>query len=244
MLCIASRRLAVATLLLLSVLTPRHAAAQPAVGCVRPGETAPRAGGGAGVHASDEDIRGNPAFRCVLHRGQPPVRMVLRTNARYNVARNVQVFGPRSSARPVQVLVLDDANAPPPRGHPFFVGADLNGDGWMDLKVLRMAGATGNELADVFLYSPRARRFVMDTVLSRIGAPSPIAGRPCVRSAWNMGGGEDGSADLCWRGGRWVWVREESVGRLRPGDARLVRTVRELRGGRMRTVRVDTLGGP
>ena len=242
--CIAPGRLAAATLLLLFVLAPRHAAAQPALGCVRTGDTAPRAGGAARVRASTEDIRGNPAFRCVLRRGQPPVRMVLRADVLFNVAVDVQVFGSRSSTRPVQVLVLDDANASPPRGYPFFVGTDLNGDGWMDLKVLRMSGSSWNELADVFLYSPSSRRFVMDTVLSRLGAPTPIAGRPCVRSVWNMGGGQDGSAELCWRGGRWVWVRQEVASPLRPGDPRLVHTVEELRGGRMRTVRVDTLGGP
>jgi len=241
--CTASRGLTAATILLLFVLPPRHAAAQPALGCVRTGDTAPRTGGAARVRASDEDIRGNPAFRCVLHRGRPPVRMVLRSDARHNVAVDVQLFGPGSSTRPVQVLALDDASAPPRRGHPFFVGADLNGDGWMDLKVLRMTGAKRNESADVFRYSPSGHRFVKDTVLSRIGAPAPIAGRPCVRSAWSMGGGQDASAELCWRGGRWVWVREESAEWTRPGDPRLVRTVRELRGGRMRTVRVDTIGG-
>jgi hypothetical protein len=209
-------------------------------GCVRTSPVPPRLPGDTTLREHDEDIRPGVGFRCVLHRGQAPVRMALRADPDFNVAVDVRVYRPAGAARPAQVLVLDDANAPPPRGRPFFEGVDLNGDGWMDLKVLKNTGATGNQLYDVFMYSPARAGFVRDTTIGDAGPMRPVGDR-CVLEAWNMGSAHRSEARFCWRAGRWLLARSEAVEPLSGHGGRLVRTVREPRGGRMVAVRVDTL---
>jgi hypothetical protein len=231
---------AAALAIVATVAAAGPAAAQSGVGCVRTDAPPARVPGDTTVFARVEDIRRGMVFRCVLHRGHAAVRMVLRTDRRYNVPVDVQLFGSRSATRPRQVLVLDDANGPPRRGHRVLEGVDLNRDGWMDLKVLKVWGATGNEAFDVFLYSPARARFVRDTVLTDAGHARPIAGRPCVLTFWRMGPSSS-QGEYCWRAQRWVLVHTEVVDHAGRDHGRYVRTVQARRGGRMRTVRVDTL---
>jgi hypothetical protein len=208
------------------------------LGCVRTSPVPPRLPGDTTLREHDEDIRPGVVFRCVLHRGQAPVRMALRADPDFNVAVDVRVYRPAEAARPAQVLVLDDANAPPPLGQPFFEGVDLNGDGWMDLKVLKTMGATGNRTYDLFMYSPARAGFVRDTTIGSAGPMTPVENR-CVLETWNMGAANRSAARFCWRGERWLLAWSETVEPLSGHEGRLV-TVSEYRGGRLHAVRVDT----
>jgi hypothetical protein len=221
-------------------------AAQP-VGCRRTDRPAAHPPADTGRWRYAEDIRGNPTYRCTLRRGRAPVRMVLSADPEYGQPVSVRVYGGARRGVPVQVLAIDDAASAPSRGHAFFQGVDLNRDGWMDLKVLTTAGATGNEAFDVFMYQPARGRFVKDTVLTGEGRIRPIAGRPCVSSHWNMGGGIYHDGEYCWADGRWTLVRAEAGDFAESPPSHLTHytvTVWERRGGRLQVVRVDTLREP
>jgi hypothetical protein len=233
--------LRIAVLALVAATLPLATArAQGGLGCVRTSPVPPRIAGDTAVHERDEDIRPGVVFRCVLHRGQAPIRMALRADPRWNVPVDVGVYRPAGAARPAQVLVLDDASAPPPLGEAFLEGEDLNGDGWMDLKVLKHAGATGNRMYDVFMYSPARAGFVRDTTIGHAGPMTPV-GNGCVLETWNSGWSLRSRSRFCWRGGRWLLAWSETEEALRDREGWWVRTVSERRGGRLRTVRVDTV---
>ena len=226
-------------------LAATGAAAQE-IGCRRTDRPLPSARADTGWRRYSDDITNNPTYRCTLRRDRAPVRVVLAVNPRYGQPVSLRIHSARGGS-PVQVLAIDDAASPPPRGGEFFRAVDLNRDGWLDLQVLIMAGATGNEMFDVFMYQPSRGRFARDTVLTG-NAPERVAARPCVTTHWHMGIGIYSNGEFCWRGGRWVLVRTESGDRLSPTSARaamrFTRTIHERRGGRLRTVSTDTLADP
>jgi hypothetical protein len=217
------------------------------IGCRRTDRPVAQPAADTGRWRYAEDIRGNPSYRCSLRRGRARVRIVLTAAPEYGQPVSLRIHGARSGA-PVQVLAIDDAASPPPRGGEFFRAVDLNRDGWLDLQVLTTWGATGNQAFDVFLYQPSRGRFVRDTVLTGAGSPTPMVARPCVATHWHMGGGIYSNGVYCWRAGRWVLARTEEGDLLRPpggrGATRYTRTIRERRGGRLTIVSADTLSNP
>lgn len=222
-------------------LAATGAAAQE-IGCRRTNRPLPPAPADTGWRRYSDDITNHPTYSCTLRRGRAPVRIVLTADPRHGQPVSLRIHSARGGS-PMQVLAIDDAASPPPRGGEFFRAVDLNRDGWLDLQVLVMAGATGNEMFDVFLYQPSRGRFARDTVLSG-NAPRPVAARPCVTTHWHMGGGVYSDGEYCWRAGRWVLIRTEEADLLYPPGAglpRQTRTIRERRGGRLRIVRADTV---
>lgn len=221
---------------------------QSGVGCRRTDRPPPVVPGDTMMPDHAEDIRRGARFLCTLRRGLPPVRVVLVGDSLWGIARAVEVYARRESARPAQVLEMEALDRPP-RGGEFFQGVDLNRDGWMDLKVMIWQGATGNVGFDVFMYDPARRRFARSAVLSGESGVYPVRGRPCVETHWDFGnaGRNYSLAEYCWSRGTWFLVRtevQEFVGR--PGvEPRLYeRTVEERRGSGPRVFRVDTLENP
>ncbi|HEU4881696.1 MAG TPA: hypothetical protein VFT45_05610 [Longimicrobium sp.] len=183
--------------------------------------------------------RGIP-FRCRLRPGGPEVRLVLRGES--SVPTTVQVFSPPGTSRPLQTLTVDtDQSAY--EGNELLVGEDLNGDGWMDLRVNTWYGSAG-QMSDVFRFDPSARRFVPDTALPGANVHR-LAGRPCVGTSTKSGAWDYSTAEYCWSGGTWVQTRTFRQELLPVGpdiaNARVIRTLGERRGGRMQVVRLDTV---
>lgn len=175
-------------------------------------------------------------FRCRLRPDGPQVKLVVRS--RYgSVPELVDVHSPPDAPRALQQLVLDNSESAN-EGSGLLIGEDLNGDGWMDLRVFTYSGTAG-QMMDVFRYVPSTQRFVPDTALPGMNVYR-LPGRPgCVgtshkTSAWSVTGG-----DYCWRDG--TWVKTNAYTQEPKPDGRLIRTFQELRGGRMQVVRVDTV---
>jgi hypothetical protein len=183
--------------------------------------------------------RGIP-FRCTLRPGGPQVRLVLRGES--SIPTTVQVFLPPGASRPLQTLTVDNDQGAY-EGNELVVGEDLNGDGWMDLRVNTWYGSAG-QMSDVFRFDPSARRFVPDTALPGANVRR-LAGRPCVRTSTKSSVWDYSTADYCWSGGAWVQTRTFRQELVRDGRdfraERVIRTLGERRGGRMQVVRMDTV---
>ena len=213
------------------------AQALAAPGCV---ETSRRAAPGDAVTALHDDVRGERTYRCVLRPGMAPLRLVLVGDPVENLIARVEIHR-AGGVRPMQVL-RDVQGEPPPRGTSSLVAEDLDGDGYLDLRVLRSWGATGNTSYAVWRWAPAVGRFRLDPTLTGLSSPQRVPGRRCVRGRAN--GGQAGAIyhteELCLAGGRWVVVRSEAQAWLEARD-RFVRTTRVRRpSGAMRT-RTDTL---
>ena len=76
------------------------------------------------------------------------------------IIKDVRVFR-GSSNQPLQSLEDCEWSGmeAPPRGSTWFRGVDLNFDGYKDIYILTVWGATGNEFGCVWLYDPATERF-------------------------------------------------------------------------------------
>jgi len=215
-------------------------AREPGDRCRRESAAAPRALVIDSFVSSYEDIRPRLAFRCTLRAGRP-ARLVLETRD-FGDPAAVLVYDPPDAPAAADTLLLSEAE-PPYRGAPIVEGEDLDGDGWTDVRVMTFHGS-GGRMFDVFRYAPARRRFEKDTVLSGGGNIHRV-GAACVRDSWAMGVGTWSSRERCWRNGRWVATRGESQeysSALSTRDVSVsIHEIRELRGGRMRVVSVDTV---
>jgi hypothetical protein len=179
------------------------------------------------------------ALQCAVREGGPELRLVIR--GEHGIPTAADVHLPAHTPRPLQRLSMADNDQPAYEGSTLAEGRDLNRDGWTDLKVQTWSGSGGISYA-LFMYDPARERFVQDSVLPGGGGLAPVAGRrePCVISGHKSGAGNFDDREYCWRGGRWVLVRERRQERLDASPGRFVLTVREPCDGRMVTVRVDT----
>lgn len=180
------------------------------------------------------DLRRPVVFRCTLRAGGPVRRVVLVGDSVYGAPEVLRIEG---SGRPQRFRLDEQGSSPPPVYRPYFRAEDLNGDGWTELMVLASWGVNGQEIYEIFRYDPARGRFVHDD-LSLQGNTERIPGRPCVRTSMNLLYVLD-SAEYCWRGGRWVLLRDER--REFPAARVTIRTRRTFHRGRRTEVTVDTL---
>jgi len=190
--------------------------------------------------SATENVRGGRSFRCTLHAGGPVINAALIPDSAENTIERVEL---RYSGETTPFQTLDEGEDEPPyRGAEFFVGRDLDDDGYLDLWLLNSWGVTGNKFYNVWRWSPDHRRFVFDTTLSAIASPVPVAGRACVRTHANSGdaGMSYEAATLCLENGQWIRVATESQHRVERLNA-FVREQREWRGTSLVLTRVDTV---
>lgn len=196
---------------------------------VRPGQP------GYGGRYDSAAIANGVTYRCRLRPEEPEVRLVVLGEGSIPMA--VRVFSPPDAAGALQVLTLDN-DQPAYEGSELLVGEDLNGDGWMDLRVHTWYGS-GGQMSGVFRFDAAARRFIPDSVLPGMNVHR-LPEHGCVGTGWKAGAWDYTSAKWCWSRGAWVHVRDFEQKWL-GGERRVIRTLRERRGGRMQVVRLDTL---
>ena len=79
-------------------------------------------------------------------------------------------------------MLTQGADEPPYRGAEFFKATDFDNDGRLELALLTSWGATGNTQWNVWRQDAATGRFALDSALSELTSPEPIAGHPCVAS--------------------------------------------------------------
>jgi hypothetical protein len=187
-----------------------------------------------------ENVRAGRRYRCTLHAGGPVIEAALIADSAENRIALIELRHPGEST-PFQTL-SEGQEESPYRGADYFAGRDLDDDGYLDLLLLSSWGATGNKFYQVWRWSAKQQRFAFDSTLSGIASPSPISGRPCVRTHANAGdaGLSYEAATLCLVDGNWIRVSSESQHR----DDHLnvyLRETRERRGDSMVFIRLDTI---
>lgn len=183
-------------------------------------------------------------YRCVIHAKIPPIRIVLVKDT--------------ASGTFDGYIEPDAANGPPwhiPRDSLLFEMEeplpriamvqmlDLDADGYGDLLVENMWGATGNTLYQVWRFNRHLRQFIADDELTGESNLSPVPGIACVYTDSN-GGGANETARRCLRNGHWV-TDSLFTSRWAPKAKAVIEEVQARRGDRLvvvkRTVRPDSI---
>jgi hypothetical protein len=210
--------------------------AQGTLGCATVG----RQPSTADSSVSTENVRAGRNYECVLRAQSPPIHVELVADTSANRISRI-VLRRAFETSPFQTLTEGQSEAPY-RGADFFLGRDLDGDGYLDLLLLSDWGVTGNNYYHVWRWNAPASRFVFDSALSAIASPTPVAGQPCVAS--RSTGGDAGrlydAATLCFQHGKWLQTSSETQRWDRRARA-YVHTVRERRGDSVVVTRVDTV---
>ena len=189
--------------------------------------------------AVTENVRAGRRYRCVLHAVDAPIVAQLIADSASNTVDSIALR--RDDGNIIQMLTAG-AEESPYRGAEVFRAVDFDDDGRLELALLSSWGATGNQQWNVWRQDARAGRFTLDSTLSELWSPKPVAGHPCVAS--HSVGGAAGmiydSVLVCRVADRWV---DSVMASARPGpsDDMFILTVRERRGDALVVVRIDTV---
>ena len=160
------------------------------------------------------------SYACAIHPSLV-LRIVVAGDTGSPSLDSVVVFASSDSSRPLQVLhrVAGDAEMPLPHFTDVVRTIDLDADGWRDLLVGRFWGATGNTGYDVWHFDSTSHRFIVDSTLSTLVNPDPVAGRPCVSTYSNSSVADDDMGVYCLHSGHWRLDSGESHTWLRDSNA-------------------------
>ena len=190
--------------------------------------------------AVTQDVRAGRTYKCVLHAGDAPMRVLLVSDSAANTIARIELRRDDETA-PLQTLSEGQVESPY-RGADVFLARDLDDDGYLDLLLLSSWGATGNAFYNVWRWNTAVGRFAFDSTLSALSNPKSVSGRPCVTSR-SGGGGADArysESTLCLQQQHWVETAVENRDWLEDLHA-YRRTVRERRSGSLVVTRVDTV---
>ena len=128
----------------------------------------------------------------------------------YPHVRTLELY-PESDRTTRQSLAIEEGWVG--RLEPYDVSAaDLDGDGYGELRLRHQYGIAANEGHYVWRYEPAARRFAYDSLLSEETNVSPDS-TGCVHTFGSVGhaGADQIETRYCLAGGRWVavWRREQ-----------------------------------
>lgn len=172
-------------------------------------------------------------YRCVIQATIPPVRLLIVGHSTDEWLDSLIIVPDSAGAPPGQSLILESA-IPPEWSTDVVRMLDLDADGYNDLLVGDIWGATGNTTYHVWRFNPLMRQFVEDSELSDVFNPSPMPGAACVHTHSNSSVADGEAALLCLRNGHWVadsietstWDRKAHVivheVRARKGDSLVV----------------------
>jgi hypothetical protein len=190
--------------------------------------------------ALTENVRGGGVYSCMLNAKGPRLRVTMVIDTSQDLVSGIEVRRD-SAAAPFQTLAEGQSESPY-RGADYFVARDLDNDGYLDFMLLSNWGVTGNNTYNVWRWNVASSRFVFDSTLSTLTAPTPIANRACVntRSTGGDAGAIYEAATLCLDGDKWNTMSAERQTLSEKLHAH-IHTVLERSGDSLRVIRVDTM---
>jgi hypothetical protein len=93
----------------------------------------------------------------------------------------------QGDAKPTQILDARMDETPAEGQTDFFSAQDINFDGYQDIKLQIMWGATGNRIFDFYVYHPATQQFVFSPAISQLSNPLPLADKQELEVFWNGG---------------------------------------------------------
>ena len=186
------------------------------------------------------DIRGSHSFKLPIVPREAPFTFEYVGNAENNPVE-IRCFRPGAD-RPFQVIDLSSFE-PPPRDAVYLSAADMNRDGYKDLRVLGAWGVTGNRSFAHYLWSPSTRRFEPASSFDVCREPTDAAG--CCKSHWvgGMAGNIFGDAVHCLKNHRLVLVKEVSQ-KWSDSDQCFHKETRVREHGRMKVTSTEVVCDP
>jgi hypothetical protein len=183
---------------------------------------------------------GGAEFRCAIN-SAIDLRLVVAGDTTIPSIDSIVVYS-LAATRPAYVLSLAQAapEMPAPYATDVVRAFDLDADGNRDLMVGTSWGATGNTSYAVWRFDPARKRLVADSLLSSVFNPTPVRGRPCVRTSSNSSARDHGTGLYCLHAGRWQLDSAEQNEWDRRRDA-VIHTVLVRRGDSLVIVKRETL---
>ena len=172
-----------------------------------------------------------------VHRSLPPYHVTLLHDVESGVVSRILVTR-GDEEDPLQSLSGFPEPEPPPGGRDDFGAIDLNFDGYLDLRLLAMWGATGNRAYLCWLFDRKTGTFVFEPSLLELGNPTPDPAKKTIatRSNGGMAGQVYTEATYVWESGKLAMIRRE---RQEWNEARKAfdRFVEERKDGQLAVVR-------
>jgi len=124
----------------------------------------------------------------------------------------------------------------------YFQTEDINFDGYKDIKLLILWGATGNEVYDFWLFDPNAEKFIFNSQLSKAGNPIPNENTKELVNSWvgGMAGKVHGKETYKFIEGKLMLIKEEHQVWVQE-KKHLLKTIKEMVNGEMAIVNQEII---
>gem|GEM_PF-3403718 len=187
-----------------------------------------------------ENFSGVKEIRAKIHNDSDKFTFRLIGDNKENKINKIQVITPSGVVQTIE----PEMEETPPKGSKYFILEDLDFDGYKDLKILSMWGATGNLFYKCWLYDPKEAKFIFDEALSDMGnpLPHPESKTLTTRSTGGMAGCIFIEETYIYKDGKPVVI--ETIDQdYDQNDEQLVRTVRKRIHGELKIVSLKKKAG-
>lgn len=145
-----------------------------------------------------------------VHASLPAYHVTLIHDVESGVVRRILITR-GDEEDPIQSLTEYPEPEPAPGGRDDFGTVDFNFDGYQDLRLLAMSGATGNRAYLCWLFDPKSGKFSFERSLLDLGNPKPDPKTRTIstRSTGGMAGKVYTEGAYAWKAGALALVRRE-----------------------------------
>jgi len=155
-------------------------------------------------------VSADTTITLAIHRSLPPYHVTLIHDVESGVVSRILITR-GDEEETLQTLAGFPEPEPPPGGRDDFGAIDLNFDGYLDLRLLAMWGATGNRSYLCWLFDRKTGTFTFESSLSDLGNPKPDPVKKTIstRSSGGMAGQVYTEGTYVWEAGVLVLIHRE-----------------------------------
>jgi hypothetical protein len=185
-------------------------------------------------------------FEFVINSKMPVMefRLIWNDDPQYKVVQKIEV---RRKGSPELLQILDARmdEQPVKTQSDYFNAEDINFDGYKDIKLQIMWGATGNRIFDFYLFDPNIGKFSFSPSFSTLLNPIPNPERKELEVFWTggMGGNIYSRQTFKVIGNRPVLLREE-VQNWNKEESCFIKIVKERRNNELIVIKEEKIPAP
>ncbi len=185
-------------------------------------------------------------FEFVINSKMPAMefRLIWTDDPQYKVVRKIEVRR-KGDSELLQVLDARMDERPVETQSDFFNVEDINFDGYKDIKLQIMWGATGNRIFDFYLFNPKTGKFIFSPSFSALLNPIPNPKRKELEVFWTggMAGNIYSRQTFKVIGNQPVLSREE-VKNWNKEESCFIKTVKERRNNELVIIKEEKIPAP